>query len=508
MAILGSLIKTAIDLRGALVSEESPIESQKEVLIKLLEKAKFTAFGKYYGFSKILEADDVRMEFAEKVPYFDYHQMEAEWWGKTQEGIEDISWPGKPTYFARSSGTTGKTSKRIPVTDDMVEAIRNTGIKQVGALANFDVPSDFFEKEILMLGSSTHLEEQDQFLEGEISGISASNIPFWFRGFYKPGEEIARMKDWDEKVETIAKRARDWDIGALSGIPSWMELMLKKVIEYHGVNTIHDIWPNLQVYTTGGVAFQPYEKSFNQLLARPIMIIDTYLASEGFLAFQNRPETTSMKLVTDNGIYFEFVPFKPEYINEDGSLFQQAPALTLENVEEGVEYVLIISTVSGAWRYLIGDTITFTDVEKAEIKITGRTKFFLNVVGSQLSVIKMETAIREMEERFDITIPEFTIAAVNIDGEFYHHWYLGTEAEVSTEELAEALDKALKNANKNYAVARSKMLKGVLVSTVVPGMFHEWNAKNKKKGGQVKMEKVMDKEKFAAWEKFVGENCS
>lgn len=508
MAILGSIIKTAIDLREALVSEKSPVESQKEVLINLLENAKDTAFGKYYGFSQILEAEDVQKAFTEKVPYFDYHEMETEWWNKTQEGLEDISWPGKPTYFARSSGTTGKTSKRIPVTDDMVEAIRTTGIKQVGALANFDVPPDFFEKEIMMLGSSTNLEEQDQFLEGEISGISASNIPFWFRGFYKPGEEIALMEDWDEKVETIARRAREWDIGALSGIPSWMELMLKKVIEYHDVNTTHDVWPNLQVYTSGGVAFQPYEKSFNQLLSHPITIIDTYLASEGFLAFQNRPDTTSMKLVTDNGIYFEFVPFKPEYINEDGSLSQDAPSLSLAEVEPNVDYVLIISTVSGAWRYLIGDTIAFTDVEKAEIKITGRTKFFLNVVGSQLSVNKMEVALREMEEKFDIKIPEFTLAAVKIDGEFYHHWYLGTETEIDTGEIAKALDEALQNANNNYAVARSKALKGVMVSAVDSGIFHEWNAKNKKKGGQVKMEKVMNEEKFGEFEAFVKEENS
>ncbi len=503
MAILGSIIKTAIDLRGAIVSEKSPVESQKEVLKNLLEKAKNTAFGKYYGFSKILEAEDIQKSFAEKIPYFDYASMEIEWWSKTQEGLEDISWPGKPTYFARSSGTTGKSSKKIPVTDEMIEAIRTTGIKQVGALTNFDIPSDFYEMEIMMLGSSTNLEEHDQFLEGEISGISASNIPFWFRGFYKPGEEIALMEDWDEKVETIARRAREWDIGALSGIPSWMELMLKKVMEYHDAKNIHEIWPNLQVYTTGGVAFQPYEKSFNQLLAHPIIVIDTYLASEGFLAFQNRPETTSMKLVTDNGIYFEFVSFKPEYINEDGSLSQDAPALSLAEVEPNVEYVLIISTVSGAWRYLIGDTVAFTDVEKAEIKITGRTKFFLNVVGSQLSVNKMEVALCEMEEKFDIKIPEFTLAAVKIDGEFHHHWYLGTETKINSEEIADALDASLKEANKNYEVARSKALKGIKVTIINPEIFHEWNAKNKKKGGQVKMEKVMDEEKFAAWEEFV-----
>lgn len=502
MAILGSIIKTAIDLRGAIVSEKPPIAAQEEVLHKLLDKAKNTAFGKYYGFADILDSDNVQKAFAQTVPYFDYHQMEAEWWCKTQKGLEDISWPGKPKYFARSSGTTGKTSKKIPVTDEMIESIRITGIKQIGALTNFDIPSDFFEKEIMMLGSSTNLEEQDQFLEGEISGISASNIPFWFRGFYKPGEEIAQMDDWDLKVEHIAKNALDWDIGALSGIPSWMELMIKRVLQYHGAENIHQIWPNLQVYTTGGVAFGPYEKSFNQLLAHPIIIIDTYLASEGFLAFQNRPDTEAMKLVTDNGIYFEFVPFKPEYILKDGSLAQEAPALSLAEVEPDTDYVLLISTVSGAWRYLIGDTIAFTDVEKAEIKITGRTKFFLNVVGSQLSVNKMETALREMEDKFDVKIPEFTLAAVKLDGEFYHHWYLGTDATIDPEKLSQALDQALKEANKNYAVARSKALKGVKVSLVRPAVFHEWNAKHKKKGGQVKMEKVMDGEKFAEWEEF------
>lgn len=503
MAILGSIIKAAIDLRGAIVSEKSPVESQKEVLTNLLEKAKNTAFGKYYGFSKILDSENIEASFSEKVPYFDYHQMEAEWWCKTQEGLKDICWPEKPSYFARSSGTTGKTSKRIPVTDEMIEAIRTTGIKQIGALKNFDIPSDFYDKEIMMLGSSTNLEKQDQFLEGEISGISASNIPFWFRGYYKPGEEIAQMDDWDQKVEHIAKNARDWDIGALSGIPSWMELMMKKVIEYHNAKNIHEIWPNLKVYTTGGVAFQPYEKSFNQLLAHPIIIIDTYLASEGFLAFQNRPDTTFMKLVTDNGIYFEFVPFKPEYINEDGSLSQDAPALTLAEVKADTDYILIISTVSGAWRYLIGDTIAFTDVEKAEIKITGRTKFFLNVVGSQLSVNKMEVALREMEEKFDIEIPEFTIAAVQIDGEYYHHWYLGTETDINSEEIANALDAALKEANRNYDRTRSKLLKGVKVTTIDPNIFYDWSAHNKKKGGQVKMEKVMNADKFAEWEAFV-----
>ncbi|MDX1365369.1 GH3 family domain-containing protein [Arenibacter latericius] len=506
MAIVGSIVKGFLDLRDQLVSEKNPVDSQKEVLSKLLETAKETDFGKHYKFDEILQSPDLERTFADKVPYFDYNKMNSEWWFKIHEGAKDVSWPGKPDYFALSSGTTGKTSKRIPVTNDMIKAIKDAGIKQVYALANFDLPADFYEKDIMMLGSSTDLDNVDEHLEGEISGISASKIPGWFRGYYKPGEEIAEIDDWDERVNKIAEKATEWDIGALSGIPSWMELMLKEVIKKHNLNNIHELWPNLQVYTSGGVAFSPYEKSFNALLGKPITVIDTYLASEGFIAFQARPETNAMQLVTDGGIYFEFVPFKPEYIDQNGALVKDAPCIPLSDVELNQDYVLIISTVSGAWRYVIGDTIEFTDVERAEIKITGRTKFFLNVVGSQLSVNKMDDAVNHLEDQFSIKIPEYTICAKKIDGEFHHCWYLGVDAQIDEQETAESLDNFLKEANKNYKVARSKALKGVKVTGVPVSMFHEWNAANKKKGGQVKMERVMGEEKFVEWEKFVEKN--
>lgn len=505
MPIKGTIIKSLIDFRDTLVPNPNHLEAQEKVLKHLLEKARETAFGKYYGFEQILQSENMQKTFAENIPYFDYDKMTEEWWNKTQEGAENIAWPGRPGYFALSSGTTGKTSKHIPVTNEMIGAIREAGIKQVGALSNFDLPSEFFEKEIMMLGSSTNLHKNKDYLEGEISGISASNIPFWFQGYYKPGEEIAKIDNWDERVMHIAKNAKEWDIGALSGIPSWMELMLKKVIEYHQLRNIHEIWPNLKVYASGGVAFQPYEKSFMALMGKPITVIDTYLASEGFLAFQNRPGTSSMQLVTDNGIYFEFVPFKPEYIDKKGSLRNNVPSKTLAEVVLDEEYVLVISTVAGTWRYLIGDTIKFTDVEKAEIKITGRTKFFLNVVGAQLSVNKINDAAQMLEEKFDLEIPEFTVAAIKINGEFYHKWYLGIDEplEVDENEIAIALDEFLKSANKNYMSARSKALKGVIVKIVPINIFYEWSGFNKKKGGQVKMEKVMDQEKFADWEAFV-----
>ncbi|VXB44976.1 GH3 family domain-containing protein [Maribacter litoralis] len=503
MNIIGNFIKGVINVTDKITGDDDPIADQKTVLQNLLETAKDTSFGKAYEFENILNSDDQHQAFRNTVPYFDYNQINEAWWHKLHEGQTDVTWPGSPDYFALSSGTTGKTSKRIPVTGAMIDAIRQAGIKQVLAISNFDLPADFFETGILMLGSSTDLIENDDHLEGEISGISASNIPSWFSGYYKPGKEIAQIDDWDERVAKIAEKAPDWDIGALSGIPSWIELMLKEVIKKHNLNNIHEIWPNLQVYTSGGVAFGPYEKSFNALMGKPVTVIDTYLASEGFIAFQARPETDAMKLVTDNGIYFEFVPFDPDYILEDGSLSQDAPSLTLSEVETGQNYVLIISTVSGAWRYLIGDTIEFTDVERAEIKITGRTKFFLNTVGSQLSVNKLDDALQDIMETFDIEIPEYTLCAKKYEDGFYHTWYLGTSATQDPNEIAEKLDASLKAANKNYKVARSKALKGVKVFTINPDVFYSWNDSNKKKGGQVKMERVMKEDKFAEWEAFV-----
>lgn len=505
MAIIGNIIKGVIELTDNLTSDSKPIEEQKAVLKELLTSASNTEFGRTYDFEGLLNSDDFQKAYAKKIPYHDYNKIAKEWWGDVVDGKENITWPGNPEYFALSSGTTGKKSKRIPVTDAMIDAIRSAGIKQVIALSNFDLQPDFFEKEIMMLGSSTDLEERGKHQEGEISGISASNIPFWFKGYYKPGEDIAKIDDWDERVLKIAKQAKNWDIGALSGIPSWMELMLKKVIEYNNLDHIHQIWPNLTVYTSGGVAFDPYEKSFNALLGKPIQIIDTYLASEGFIAFQSRPETTSMKLITDNGIYFEFVPFKPEYVNQDGSLTEEAPSYTLEDVELDQDYVLIMSTVSGAWRYIVGDTIEFTDIERAEIKITGRTKFFLNTVGSQLSVNKLNDALKNLEEEFDIKIPEYTLCAKRYDDGFYHTWYLGSDTGIDENKVAKVLDDYLKSANKNYKVARGKALEGVKVHFVQPEVFAEWSGANKKKGGQVKMERVMGEEKFAEWESFIAD---
>ncbi len=505
MPFLGTIVKKIIELGETLSGDASPAEAQEKVLRTLLEKAKDTDFGKHYGFEDLLNSPDLVQTFASRIPFHNYDKMNQEWWHRVLQGEEDVTWPGRPHYFALSSGTTSH-SKHIPVTDDMLASIRNSGIKQILSLSGFDLPASFFEKQIMMLGSSTQLKEKEDHKEGEISGISASNIPFWFRGYYKPGIEIASIDDWDTRIELIAEQARNWDIGSLSGIPAWIELMLKRVIEYHKVETIHDIWPNLTVYASGGVALGPYRSSLDKLFGKPVIYVDTYLASEGFLAFQNRPDAEGMKLVLDNGVYFEFIPFDESIIEEDGGICQDAKALTISEVEEGVDYVLIISTVTGAWRYLIGDTVRFTDKDRCEIIISGRTKFFLNGVGCQLSVNQMDHGIQDLNEHFSMDITEFTVAEVRRGEDFIHQWYVGathSEQWPDNDTVATRLDQTLCEINKNYAVARSRALKNVKVTVIPTHIFHDWNAARKKLGGQVKMAKVMKEQEFNEWETFV-----
>lgn len=504
MAIIGEILKKLVETADKYVVSRNPLKDQKKTLEDLLSKGEGTAFGKYYGFKKMLSQQNPYASFKNTIPYHNYDKMYSEWWHKVYQGQKDITWPGRASYFAVSSGTTSK-KKYIPVTDDMLKSIRKAAIQQVLGAADFDLPSEFFQKEILMFGSSTDLKKVYNHYEGEISGISARQIPFWFEGFYRPGQAISSINDWDKRVETVAKEAPKWDIGSISGIPSWIELMLKKVIQYHGADTIHDIWPNFRVLTSGGVAFEPYQKSFESLCSKPITIIDTYLTSEGYLATQTRKDAKGMALITNNGIFFEFVPFEQQHIKVDGSLRQDAPVLGLDEIEEDVEYVLVISTVAGAWRYVIGDTVVFTDKEKAEIKITGRTKHYLNVVGSQLSVIQMNKAIKELEEIFDCNIKEFTVAALKEEKKYLHRWYIGVNDEVKANdsEVAKQLDAILQKYNKNYSVARTKALKEVQARIIPACLFHKWTEKTNQKGGQVKIPRVMNAEDFRTWEDFV-----
>ena len=254
-----------------------------------------------------------------KYPFTTTTKCIAEWWQKAHEGEKNVAWPGRVKYFALSSGTSEAASKHIPVTKDMVKAIHRTSIRQILSLGSYkNLPPQLYEKGYLMLGGSTELQQMGTHYEGDLSGITAGKIPFWFERFYKPGKKIAATRDWSEKLDKITKQAKNWDIGFIVGVPAWIQLLMEKIIKEYGVNNIHDIWPNLEIFCHGGVSFEPYKQGFEKLLGRPITYIETYLASEGFLAYQTHPNS-DMRLVLNNGIFFEFVPFNENNFDSDGS---------------------------------------------------------------------------------------------------------------------------------------------------------------------------------------------
>jgi hypothetical protein len=387
----------------------------------------------------------------------------------------------------------------------MLKAMGRTSKFMFSQTIKLGLPPAFYGRHFLMMGSSTEFNQKGSLFIGDVSGINSSNVPFWFRSFYRPGKKITKIKDWNSRIEAIAKKAKEWDICTISGIPSWVQLMLERVIAYNQVENIHDIWPNFQVYVSGGIAFGPYRKRFEQLCAKPIITLDTYYTSEGCLACQTRLDNDQMpmELVLKNGIFFEFVPFNEQHF-QNGQLLEGAKALAIDEVEEGVDYALVLSSCSGAWRYLIGDTVKFTDKEKAEIKITGRTKHFLSITGEHLSVDNMNKGIEAMEAEFDIVIPEFTVKAVKVENHFEHHWYIGCDKAFDEADLGEKLDAKLAILNDDYATERKEnLLRFIRVYRVPENSFFDWLEKNGKYGGQVKFPRVMTDAQFEDWKVFL-----
>ncbi len=505
MAILGHIIKRAITLKQYFNPQRlDPIRYQKHELHTLLSKAQHTDFGKTYGFSDILQMNNPIRQFQKNVPLFDYDKIAEKWWHRTLKGEQDVTWPGKIDYFALSSGTSGAPNKYIPVSKDMVGAIQKAGIKQIYSLAAYNLPPLMFQKGVLILGGSTQLTQKEHFYEGDMSGISAMNIPSWFQHFYKPGKEIAAQKDWNSKLDEITKKAPEWDIGMVCGIPAWVQILFEKIIDHHNLNTIHDIWPNLSVYVHGGVAFAPYERTLNRLVARPLVNIETYIASEGYIAYQQKPNV-DMSLLLNNGIFFEFIPFDDDNFDQDGMPVPNPEVLSIEDVEEGQNYALLVSTCAGSWRYLLGDVIQFTNVYDAQIIITGRTKHFLSLCGEHLSVNNMTEAVQMLEAPFCVSIPEFTTAGINADNRFAHRWYLGSKDynHVNTERVRAKLDANLKKLNNDYEIKRAGPLKEPIVDIVPVSLFYEWMEHRGKMGGQNKFPRVLNKKQLSDWESFI-----
>lgn len=508
MALLGKVIKKTIEIGDKLPRRKpGPFKQQAKELRKLMRKAQFTAFGEHYKFSQLLQEKNIVKAFGHNVPVHDYNSMFKNWWYRALNGEPFVTWPGETKYFALSSGTSEASSKYIPVTKDMLKAIQRVSIRQMLSMGHLDLPEEHFQKGVLMLGGSTHLNYNGTYYEGDLSGITAGTIPFWFQFFYKPGRRISRYTDWSTKLEEITRNARNWDIGIICGVPAWVQILMEKIIAYHKVSNIHDIWPNLRIYVSGGVAITPYLSAFDKVFGRQMIYCDTYLASEGFIAYQGGKHEPGgpMQLVTDNGIFYEFVPFTEENFDDDGNIRTNPKTLAINQVEEGKEYALLLSTCAGAWRYLIGDIIKFTSIERAEIVITGRTKHFLSLCGEHLSVDNMNKAFRLACDEMGVEPGEFCVCGMKHDSLFAHRWFVASDEQIDTRLMKEKIDAHLKVLNDDYRVERTSALKDIFVETLPSAWFFEFLHRKGKVGAQTKFPRVIKGRMLTEWNAFLKE---
>lgn len=494
MYLLGKIIKSGIRL-GATREETllSPLTQQKFQLRRLLLEARDTAIGREYGFHDILTTRDLVGAFQKNVPLHDYDRIYDNWWSRAREDEADVVWPGMIPWFAVSSGTSGAASKYIPVTPDMIRAMKKVSRRMFCDLSKFDVPADQFTRQMLMVGSCTRLTDEGEHQVGDMSGIIGMNRPFWIERYYRPGKHITDLPEWDLRIEKIAEEAPGWDIGFIVGNVAWVQLIFERIIERHGLKHIHEIWPNFRFLTHGGIFFEPYRNTFEQLIGQPVLYMDSYMASEGFIGYQTRPGSRDLKLLTDCGLFYEFVPFDEENFDENGDLRPNAKAIWLEKVEADRDYAILLTTPSGAWRYLLGDTVRFTDLSRMEFRVTGRVKHYLSVVGEHISVDNMNEAIRRTDRDFGAGIKEFTAQAVPHGTHWAHQWYVSADHPemLNAVQFASALDQHLQEINDDYRVERRYALRDVRVELLPHDFFYRWLDHQGKLNGQAKVPRVL-----------------
>jgi hypothetical protein len=487
------------------LNQDNAYRQQLRTLKKLLSKAEQTEYGIAHNFTNVIKSKTVYRSYKQLVPIMDYSKMH-DWWQKAYNGSENVTWPGKIDFFALSSGTSEGSSKYIPVSEDMIKSITKASLRQIISIAKTDIPKDYLAKDYLIIGGSTSLYFNDQgdTYAGDLSGITSSNVPGWFDRFSKPSPDIRSEKSWQNKIDRMVEEAPNWDVVAIAGVPAWIQILFENIIEKYRLKNIHDIWPNFSVYIWGGVAIEPYRKSLNALLEHPIMYFETYLASEGFVAYQAKKDVDGMRLNFKNGMFYEFIPFNEDNFDENNDVRPNAESLNLRQVKKDQDYAILLTTCSGAWRYLIGDTIRFTDIESCEIKITGRTKHFLSVCGEHLSVDNMNTAITQLSDFIGEPINEYTVKGLSKNKSHSHQWYIACDKlGLNEKEIANKLDEYLCQTNDDYATERKHALKEVKVKILTLDIFISWMQEQGKFGSQNKFPRVLSNSKYDEWVNFL-----
>lgn len=494
MALINSVVSWVIKKRIHQIDlfMKYPSDVQTEWLKKLLNAAKDTEIGNKYDFKTITN----HKEYINRVPVIDYESIKP-YIIRLRQGQQNLLWHSDIKWFAKSSGTTTDKSKFIPVSAEAIEECHFKGGKDMLSMyCNNNPETLLFDGKALALGGSHQISDfNNESYYGDLSAIIIQNLPWWAEFMRTPNLSITLMDKWEHKIEKMADVTKDENVTNISGVPSWTLLLLKRILEKTGKNNILEVWPNLELFTHGGVSFVPYKEQFKKIIPSAKMnYLETYNASEGFFGIQDRNNADDMLLMLDYGVYYEFIP-SSDFDNETPK------TLTLEEVEIGENYALVITTNAGLWRYKIGDTVTFTSKYPYRIKITGRTKNFINAFGEELIVDNAEKAIAIACDKTNALIKEFTAAPIffsdkNSGG---HEWLIEFEKEPSCiNYFTEVLDNALKSINSDYEAKRYQdmVLRKPLIKSVPDNTFYNWMKLKGKLGGQHKVPRLYNDRRY------------
>ncbi len=486
MAFINSILSLFTQKRLVQIEhfKNNPVKVQRDTLQELLAKAATTEYGRKYRFNTILTAEQYR----ERLPVIHYEEISNDI-HRMMEGKNNILWPEEVKWFAKSSGTTNAKSKFIPVSPTILEESHFRGGKDVIAIFNkLNPEAQVFSGKTLALGGSSEVSRSNNNCQfGDLSAILISNTPFWANMMKTPDSSIMLMSNWEEKIEKICETTVKEDVRCLAGVPSWFLTVINKILEKTGKENLHEVWPNLELFIHGGISFTPYREQYKRLLPHPKMkYMETYNASEGFFGLQDDPADPSMLLMLDYGIYYEFMP-----MSEMGKQYPRT--LLLEEVEPGVNYAMIITTSGGLWRYMIGDTISFTSTKPYKFRITGRTKLFINAFGEELIIDNATEALKHACEQTGANVFEFTAAPVFMDEgrKGAHEWLIEFDTPPDNpENFAEILDRELQKLNSDYEAKRLLSLERLKLHIARPGLFNDWLKEKGKLGGQHKVPRL------------------
>ena len=468
-----------------------PNEVQEELLMNLIRRAENTVVGTQYDFASITSY----AAFSERVPVSCYEDLQP-LIERTRQGEQNVFWDTPIKWFAKSSGTTNAKSKFIPVSNDALEDCHYKGSKDLLCLyLNNNEDSDMFLGKSLRLGGSSQIYEDKETLFGDLSAILIENMPIWAEFSSTPSNKISLMSEWEQKLTAIINETKNENVTSFAGVPSWMLVLMNRMLEETGKGNLLEVWPNLEVYFHGGVSFEPYREQYQKLLPKSdFKYYEIYNASEGFFAIQDLNDSSDLLLMLDYGIFYEFIP-----MDIFGTPNQKV--IRLAEVELFKNYAVVITTNSGLWRYLIGDTVRFTSLNPYRIRVSGRTKHHINVFGEELMVENTDQAIAKACQLTHTEVIEYTVAPIFMDGKEKgaHEWMIEFKKNpTDIDQFRTILDETLQSLNSDYEAKRynNMTLNPLVINLARPQLFYDWLKERNKLGGQHKIPRLSNQREY------------